>query len=218
MQSTSNYRFDNRNVANIQNLVQDQLLRYAKQQYKQKELSDVPIIDQSIDQIEHPMIDVTKVTKWRPQTRIHYEHRLGDAPIQLETKRFYRVVTFCFGNDLCTGKTKDFSTGKHDYPEVKNAFVFEPVVAKLNPRTTLRLYSEEKFSGEGRVYNNSYDDRFVVIRLPPFKIKSFTIDPYRDNEEHYENVKNESKSLMQIGAFDMLLIIGVIILLWIYKH
>src|SRR5438874_1620237 len=84
------------------------------------------------------------------------------------------VVTFFTDSDIC--KSRYYAFGYGCYEQMSR--LPRIVVAKINPNTTLTLYTGVGRSGRSKTYNNTYGDRYVVVMLPEFKIASFVVEPY----------------------------------------
>lgn len=74
-------------------------------------------------------------------------------------------IVFYDGYDVCSSNSTSFT-----YGEYVNNLKNEPVIARLQPRTTLTINDNDK-------YSNTYDDRYVVIKLDK-KFKKFAVSKY----------------------------------------
>ena len=90
------------------------------------------------------------------------------------------TVTFFNGSNICNSRYINFNKGNYSI-EYLNKYFSNPVLAKIGPSTKLTLYFNKDMIKQNNVmvYNNSYSDRVVVIKLPNKKITSFEVSIFR---------------------------------------
>jgi hypothetical protein len=97
------------------------------------------------------------------------------------------IVIFFDGTNICTSKGLKFVFGNYSCDYVNNYLSSNwiPILAKIESGTTLTVYFDSENS-EPIVYNNSYNDRYVVIKLPNKIVKKFNVTSYIPNIEKLE--------------------------------
>lgn len=132
-------------------------------------------------------------------------------------------VTFYEGTNICNNKNKSFRIGSYPYEKIKMEFNnWNPELVKIDAETSLVIYftscSQNKVKTNMITYNNPYNDRFVVVKLPgnaqnnsqnnvlDNKIQGFDIS-------HYVPSLDIDKSMM-FNTMDILTIFLFFLLFW----
>lgn len=135
---------------------------------------------------------------------------------------FAHSVSFFNNINACSGTGIHFENAGYnnnilgDYMTGTN----KPIIAKINPNTTLKIYSKNNKNGQSFYYENPYMDRYIVVKLPNnFVIKSMDIRPYSAS---IAAEVTEGFSVSPDGIFistnDILLILLIIALIWIWYY
>jgi hypothetical protein len=131
------------------------------------------------------------------------------------------VVSFYDGNNICNSNNKNFVSGAYSHDNIKSFFTnWVPNIVKINAKTTLTVYFGPKTQNgtalnhlakdDMMVYNNPYDDRFVVVQLPDKIIIGFNIKQYSPLITKF----TVSSSRIYFSTVDILIIIILLIILW----
>ena len=109
-------------------------------------------------------------------------------------------VTFYNKTDMCSGVTAEVHDGHYLGNHITTTFVggLKPTMVKIEPKTTLKLSLrtespitqsfDKATKSDTIIYNNPYDDRFVVVKLPnlgsldPGSITGITVSAYTVEE------------------------------------
>jgi len=109
---------------------------------------------------------------------------LTEAEIIAKTK-----VTLYDGLDICSSRQIGMNNGPYVNATLRKVILnrgFNPVIAKIEPLTTLILYTGDNMSGSSRVYNNPYDDRYVVVKIDQKNpIVSMEVKPFEIIKEQF---------------------------------
>jgi len=138
------------------------------------------------------------------------------------------AVTFYDKMNICTGASLSFSVGTYSYDNVKMMFgELKPVMVKIDPNTSLKVYysydsfdsaiHNREIGNDVMVYNNPYNDRFVVVKLPGLDIISgkiitgIDISIYTQSSEISDTFHNSF--IVTIVIVMIILFVSVIVLM-----
>jgi hypothetical protein len=158
-------------------------------------------------------LNINKLLSYVPFINRQKEPTLTAEEINAKTK-----VTLYDGLDICSSRQISMDNGPYTNSTLRKVVLsrgFNPVIAKIEPLTTLVLYTGDNMSGLSRVYNNPYDDRYVVVKLDQKNpIVSMEVKPFEITKEQF--------TLDETGIFvsttDLIMIIIAIALIMLIMH
>lgn len=113
------------------------------------------------------------------------------------------VVTLYRGLDVCMSDSLSLTKGIYQI-----GTMWKPVLAKIGPLTKLTIYTDV-LQQNSKVYNNTYDDRYVVVKIDD-PISYVSISLFERELEHMNGSTYVSDTDVIII---FLLIVSVLILL-----
>lgn len=135
---------------------------------------------------------------------------------------FAHSVSFFNNVNACSGTRIHFENAGYNNNVLGDHLTGtnKPIIAKINPNTTLKIYSKNNKRGQSFYYENPYMDRYIVVKLPNnFVIKSMDIRPYSASiaAEVTEGFSVSPNGIF-ISTNDILLILLIIALIWIWYY
>jgi hypothetical protein len=154
-------------------------------------------------------------------TEAEAEGEMSTLPENVDDTNFTQKVSFFNGTDICTSKAIHFEIGEYDY-SILSRYVNNgdngqnrPVMARIENSTSLLVYSQPDLTGEPVVYNNPYNDRYVVVKIPTnLNVLSISVRPYYHTIENFEIGKNS----LTLSTLDLFVIIVIIFLIYYYLY
>jgi hypothetical protein len=120
-------------------------------------------------------------------------------------------IVFYDKMNICSAQSLRFTDGTYqgdDNPGLVAVKKLKPMMMKIEPLTTVEIMTQvDKY-----VYNNPYDDRFVVVKLSsgePIEITGYIVRRYINTETVID------KNGIYISFIDLLIIMLVIMMIWL---
>lgn len=146
---------------------------------------------------------------------------------QNNTRKQKHSVTFYNKMDICSGSAAEVYGGHYFESQITTILAGEikPVLVKIEPKTTLVMslrtespitQSFDKATKSDKIiYNNPYDDRFVVVKLPrQGSIIGITVSVYTHTLEENIDMRKNFVCFSFTDVLIILLLLCIILLLF----